>query len=149
MKLRHITPEFMDEIPRGLDPGKLYVCCRYRAVKHLCACGCGAEVNTPLHPTGWTLTCDGVSVSLSPSIGNWSEKCQSHYWIINNKIQWAPKYPRRKILQIRRVRQWEREQYFSAKTKPEIGRIEPERLSIFASMRRCVTRIWHRILRHQ
>ena len=77
---------------------ELHVCCRYHAVKHLCVCGCGAEINTPLHPTGWTLTCDGVSVSLSPSIGNWSEKCQSHYWVINNQIQWVPKYPRRKFL---------------------------------------------------
>ena len=71
MKLRQITPEFVDEIPRELEPGKLYVCCRYRAVKHLCACGCGVAVNIPLHPTGWTLICDGVSVSLWPSIGNW------------------------------------------------------------------------------
>ena len=87
MKLSQITPEFVGEIPRELDPGKLYVCCRYRAVKHLCACGCGVAINTPLHPTGWTLICDGISVSLWPSIGNWSEKCQSHYWIRNNKDQ--------------------------------------------------------------
>ena len=53
MKLRQITPDFVDEIPRELDPGKLYICCRYRAVKHLCACGCGVAINTPLHPTGW------------------------------------------------------------------------------------------------
>ena len=149
MKLRQVTPEFVDEIPRELDPGKLYVCCRYRAVKHLCACGCGAEINTPLHPTGWTLTCDGVSVSLSPSIGNWSEKCQSHYWIINNKIQWEPKYPRHKILQTRRARDLELEQYFSANTKPETGHFEPKRLLILTSMRRCLTRIWHWILRRR
>ena len=91
MKLFNIAPEFVDEIPGELDPGKLYVCCRYRAVKHLCACGCGIGVNTPLHPTGWTLICDGVSVSLWPSIGNWSEKCQSHYSFRNNEIHWASK----------------------------------------------------------
>ena len=147
MKLRQVTPEFVDKIPRELDPGKLYVCCRYRAIKHLCACGCGAEINTPLHPTGWTLTCDGVSVSLSPSIGNWSEKCQSHYWIINNKIQWAPKYPRHKILQTRRARDLELEQYFSANTEPETDHFEPERLPIWMSMRHCLARIWYRILR--
>ena len=47
MKLSQITPEFVGEIPRKLDPGMLYVCCRYRAVKHLCACGCGVAINTP------------------------------------------------------------------------------------------------------
>ena len=106
MKLHQITPEFVDEIPRELEVGKLYVCCRYRAVKHLCACGCGVAVNTPLHPTGWTLICDGVSVSLSPSIGNWSESCQSHYWIRNNRIHWAPKWSRRRIRRGRKAANW-------------------------------------------
>ena len=149
MKLRQITPEFVDQIPRGLDPGKLYVCCRYRAVKHLCACGCGAGINTPLHPTAWTLTCDGVSVSLSPSIGNSSEKCRSHYWIINNRVQWAPKLSRRKILKSRRLLEWDRERYFSTTTSAAKGHFEPERLPIVTSMRRSLTRIWHRIVRRQ
>ena len=147
MKLRQVTPEFVDDIPRGLEPGKLYVCCRYRAVKHLCACGCGAEINTPLHPTGWTLTCDGVSVSLSPSIGNWSEKCQSHYSIVNNRIQWAPRYTKRRILQIRRARDLELEEYFSANTKPKAGHREPVRLPIVTWMQRCLIRISHWISR--
>ena len=47
MKLRQIAPEFVDEIPRNLESGILYICCRYRAVKHLCACGCGVAINTP------------------------------------------------------------------------------------------------------
>ena len=114
MKLRQITPEFVDEIPRELEPGKLYVCCRYRAVMHLCACGCGASISTPLHPTGWTLTCHGVSVSLWPSIGNWSEKCQSHYWIRNSNIHWAPQWSRHKILKTRKARDLELDRYFSA-----------------------------------
>ena len=112
MKLSQITPEFVDEIPRELDPGTLYVCCRYRAVKHLCACGCGVAINIPLHPTGWTLLCDGVSVSLWPSIGNWSEKCQSHYWIRNNRIHWAPRWSRRRIDTGRRARERDLDRYF-------------------------------------
>lgn len=112
MTILEFTPEFVDEIPRDLDPGTLYVCCRYRAVKHLCACGCGVEVNTPLHPTGWTLICDGVSVSLSPSIGNWSEGCQSHYWIRNNRIQWAGGWSRSRIQRGRRRRDLELDRYF-------------------------------------
>ena len=119
MMLRQITPEFVDEIPRALDAGKLYVCCRYRAIKHLCACGCGVPINTPLHPTAWTLICDGVSVTLWPSIGNWSEECQSHYWIRNNTIYWASRWSRHKILKTRATRDSELDGYFRATTPPQ------------------------------
>lgn len=102
MKIRAIAPEFVGEIPRKLEKGTLYVSGRYRAVAHLCACGCGTVINTPLHPTQWTLVCDGVSASLYPSIGNWSEDCQSHYWIRNNRILWAKKLSARKIVRDRR-----------------------------------------------
>ena len=147
MKLRQISPEFVNEIPRELAPGKLYICCPYRAVKHVCACGCGTEINTPLHPTAWTLICDGVSVSLSPSIGNWSEECQSHYWIRNNQIRWASKFSRYEILQTRRKSEWEREQYFNTHTKPEIFYRDPDRLAILLATQRLFSRIWHWIIR--
>ncbi len=120
MKLRQITPEFVDEIPRELEHGILYICCRYRAVKHLCACGCGVAVNIPLYPTGWTLICDGVSVSLWPSIGNWSENCQSHYWIRNNRIEWGPKWSRGRIRRGRKARELELDQYFRATAAPRM-----------------------------
>ena len=149
MKLRQVTPEFVGEIPRELDSGKLYVCCRYRAVKHLCACGCGAEINTPLHPTAWTLMCDGISVSLLPSIGNWSEKCQSHYWIRNNKIHWASKWSRRKILKTRKARDLELEQYFSANTHPETGHSMPKALRMPLSLRGWLTRLFDCIFRRK
>jgi hypothetical protein len=44
---------------------------------------------TPLSPTDWTLIYDGETVTLSPSIGNWSYKCRSHYFIRNSGIVWA------------------------------------------------------------
>lgn len=147
MKLHEITPEFVEEIPRKLDRGKLYVCCRYRAVTHLCACGCGVEINTPLHPTGWTLRYDGVSVSLSPSVGNWSEKCQSHYWITNNQVRWSRMWPRQKIWQTRRARDTELEQYFD--TDPQTGHSVPTRLPFYKSVRDRLTRLWNWILRRQ
>src|SRR5262249_14539462 len=43
----------------------------------------------PLTPTDWELTFDGESITLSPSIGNWSFPCRSHYWIRNNRAEWA------------------------------------------------------------
>ena len=141
MRLHQITPEFVDEIPHELDCEKLYVCGRYRAVKHLCACGCGAAINTPLHPTGWTLICDGVSVSLWPSIGNWSEKCQSHYWIRNNRVDWAPKWSRREIRETRRARDLELDRYFSANAHPDTGGSGPRGASsLVGSLRFWLTR---------
>ena len=135
MKLRQITPEFVDEISRELDPGKLYVCGRYRAVKHLVCVRLRRRDQHPLHPTGWTLICDGVSVSLWPSIGNWSEKCQSHYWIRNNKIHWASKWSRRKILKTRKARDLELKQYFSANAYPETNHSMPKALRWPLSLR--------------
>ena len=147
MNLLQITPEFVDEIPRELDSGKLYVCCRYRAVKHLCACGCGAAISTPLHPTGWTLICDGVSVSLWPSIGNWSERCQSHYWIRNNRVEWAPKWSRQKILKARRASDLYLERYYTTSTDNEMGGLAPRRFSPLKSMRNLLAQFFVRVFR--
>jgi len=48
------------------------------------------KLSQPLGPTDWKLTFDGESVSLYPSVGNWNFPCQSHYWIQENKVRWAP-----------------------------------------------------------
>ena len=80
---------FVDSVPENMDGGVIYVSVKYRSVMHLCACGCGSEVVTPLSPTDWRLTFDGVSVSLDPSVGNWSLACRPHYFIRGNKAVWA------------------------------------------------------------
>lgn len=84
--LKHRFVEFM---PDELEQGVIYISLEYGSVIHLCACGCGEEVNTPLSPTGWKLTYNGKVVTLHPSIGNWSYDCRSHYWIQNGEIVWA------------------------------------------------------------
>lgn len=43
------------------------------------------------------MTFDGETITLYPSIGNWSFPCQSHYWITNNKVRWAPKWTKEEI----------------------------------------------------
>ena len=149
MKLREVTPDFVDEIPRELESGKLYVCCRYRAVKHLCACGCGVAINTPLHPTGWTLICDGVSVSLWPSIGNWSESCQSHYWIRNSRIEWSPTWSKRKILRGRAARKRERDRFFTASTSRRIGQFAREDIHKPTFLRGWLMRLIDRLMRRK
>ena len=142
MRRRQISPEFVDEIPRELEPGTLYVCCRYRAVKHLCACGCGIPVSTPLHPTAWTLSCDGVSVSLWPSIGNWSENCQSHYWISNNRIHWAQRWSRSKISKVRKARVLAVDKYYSANMNPEWDNDVRVRSRVFRSLSGWLGQLW-------
>jgi hypothetical protein len=32
---------------------------------------------------------DGETVSLDPSIGNWSFPCRSHYWLVRGGVNWA------------------------------------------------------------
>ena len=82
--------EFVEHIPEKLEKGVLYISIPHTVAIHLCACGCGEEVVTPLHPkTGWTLIFNGVDISLRPSIGNWNFSCRSHYFITNNKIVWC------------------------------------------------------------
>jgi hypothetical protein len=92
--LRH---EFVEFIPDDLQPGTIYVSIRFATASHLCCCGCGNKVVTPLRPTDWKLIFDGKTVSLDPSIGNWSFACQSHYWIVRNKIKWARRWTQEEI----------------------------------------------------
>ena len=84
-----LRPEFVDCIPENLDRGVLYISRRYKTATHLCCCGCEREVVTPLNPAKWRLAEKNGMVSLSPSVGNWSFPCQSHYWIEGNRVRWA------------------------------------------------------------
>lgn len=87
-RLTRIRPEFVTFAPEVLEPGVAYVSMEYATVLHLCCCGCASQVVTPLAPARWHLTFDGESISLNPSIGNWSFPCQSHYWIRRNQVLW-------------------------------------------------------------
>lgn len=92
MKNTSIRPEFVDIIPNHLEEGVLYICERYKTAIHKCCCGCGEEVVPPLSPVDWSIRIEGKGViSLSPSIGNWSFVCKSHYWISKNQVLWAGK----------------------------------------------------------
>ena len=87
MNLRHTFEfEFVEFVPKALEPGKLYISIEYRTAVHSCFCGCGMKVVTPIRPHEWQLAYDGEAVTLSPSIGNWSFPCQSHYWLRANRV---------------------------------------------------------------
>ena len=48
-----VRHEFVDFIPDILEDGVVYISVTYATALHLCCCGCGSEVVTPLSPTGW------------------------------------------------------------------------------------------------
>ena len=88
---------FVEIIPDAVEDDVLYISLKYCAAIHKCVCGCGNEVVTPISPTDWKLIFDGKTVSLSPSIGNWSFNCQSHYWIKRNEIVYAREWDKEEI----------------------------------------------------
>jgi hypothetical protein len=90
MRRTQLRPNFVEFIPERMDKGVLYISRRYNTASHLCCCGCGLEVVTPLNPAKWHLSehPEGT-VSLMPSVGNWSFPCKSHYFVMRNRIQWA------------------------------------------------------------
>lgn len=90
MRRDRVEHRFVDSMPETLEEGVLYVSIPYAIAMHLCVCGCGHDVVTPFSPTDWAVIYDGVSVSLKPSIGNWSFPCQSHYFIERDRVHWAP-----------------------------------------------------------
>ncbi len=113
-RIEKIKTEFVDFIPGTLQEGTLYVSRKYHTASHLCACGCGSKVVTPLNPSGWNLTTKRGKTTLYPSIGNGSFACESHYWIREDKIEWAPKLSRHQIELSRTSDRRAQEQYFDA-----------------------------------
>jgi hypothetical protein len=97
MKVQHLTHEFVESVPQDLEPAVLYISMNFATTLHLCCCGCGNEVVLPLKPSAWQLTFDGKSISLSPSVGNWSFPCRSHYWIDRGRVRPARKWSRAEV----------------------------------------------------
>lgn len=85
-----IQHRYVEFIPKDLDEGVLYISTRFKTASHLCCCGCGNKVVTPLNPAKWQLFDHSSTVSLSPSIGLGSLPCRSHYWIRRSRIDWYP-----------------------------------------------------------
>ena len=89
MTISRLNSQFVEHFPERLEPGELYLAMEFATAAHLCACGCGNKVITPFSPTDWQMFFDGETVSLKPSIGNWSFRCRSHYWVRSGRILWA------------------------------------------------------------
>lgn len=99
-------------VPREISPGILYVSAEYKVAAHLCACGCGNKVVTPLGPAEWTFSEKGGRPSLMPSIGNWQLPCRSHYLITEGAIRWAGQFSDAQVLAGRRGEEQRRQAYY-------------------------------------
>jgi hypothetical protein len=102
-RLESIGYEVVDLMPKALDQGILYVSIEYAVAVHLCCCGCGNRVVTPLNPAQWNVTFDGETVSLSPSVGSHDLACASHYWIRRGRVRWACQWDKDEVAAGRRA----------------------------------------------
>lgn len=101
MRLKTVRHAFVEHIPKLLEEGVVYVSIEYGTAVHRCCCGCGDEVVTPLTPVDWSVIYDGETISLDPSVGNWSLDCRSHYWITRGRVHRAPSWSDEEIAENR------------------------------------------------
>jgi hypothetical protein len=100
-------------MPAKLEPGVLYVAEEFSTAAHLCVCGCGSKIRTPLGPAEWSLRDTAAGPTLHPSIGNWQRSCRSHYWIINGQVEWSEQWTPEQIVAGRAREQIRRERYYA------------------------------------
>lgn len=107
IKLEHVY-----YMPKELKPYVLYVSKEFKTATHLCACGCGAKIRTPLTSTDWSLEETANGPTLLPSVGNWQQACKSHYWIHQGEVRWADKWTPEQIAMGRRGEEERRRLYY-------------------------------------
>lgn len=108
-----IKLQYVHYMPNDLEASILYVSREFGAAAHLCACGCNTKIRTPLGPTEWSLEESNDGPSLSPSIGNWQQACQSHYWIERGEIRWSGKWSAEQIIEGRNSEASRRHSYYN------------------------------------
>jgi hypothetical protein len=126
MRYTHLEHEFVEQLPEHLQAGVLYISMKYAIASHQCCCGCGEEVVTPFTPTDWKLIFDGETVSLHPSIGNWSFTCRSHYFIRNGQVIEAATWDEKQIDDNRQKDKVVKASYYSKLEPTDIVKPTPD-----------------------
>lgn len=111
MKIRLQHVHYM---PKVLEEGVLYVSEEFGTSAHLCVCGCGSKIRTPLGPTEWSFKESPLGPTLHPSIGNWQQACKSHYFISQGNIIWAGQWSPEEIKAGRTAEESRRKAYYDA-----------------------------------
>lgn len=150
--IRHQTLEhrFVRNVPRELEPGILYISMEYATAVHSCCCGCGERVVTPFTPTDWKMTFDGDSMSLYPSVGNWNQKCRSHYVITRSRVVEAGPWSDKQIEAERHRDKQAKAAYYDQFEGHNYGAITPPTEAVSKSTTpsgtsRTSTNLWSRI----
>lgn len=113
--------ELVQFMPKELKPGILYVAEEFGAAAHLCACGCGSKIRTPLGPVDWSLEETANGPTLYPSIGNWQQACKSHYWIFEGEIIWEDAWSPKQIQADRKREQKRARAYYDRLDRNRMG----------------------------
>lgn len=115
MKVMSIMPIYVTFIPplKEMRKAELYISCEYSTASHLCCCGCGREVVTPLNPAKWSLSFQDGRVTMCPSIGSWQLPCKSHYFFKDNLVVWMPEYSQEEIRDVQRIDDMAVKNYFA------------------------------------
>jgi hypothetical protein len=116
-KIERMRLERVHYMPKILESGVVYASEEFGAAAHICACGCGAKIRTPLSPAEWRLDETGDGPSLSPSVGNWQQPCRSHYWIWRGEVEWCGDMTEAQIQAGRRLEHSRRTKYFAKREK--------------------------------
>jgi hypothetical protein len=122
-KLKHIRLERVHYVPKTLVHGVLYVSEEFDAAVHLCACGCGSKVSTPLGPTEWRFQESPAGPTLTPSVGSWQLPCKSHYFIRNGNIVWSGRWTPEQVAAGRKKEEHRRRAYYDALDRKRGGRV--------------------------
>jgi hypothetical protein len=109
MKIRLQRVHYM---PKDLEEGVLYVSEEFDTAAHLCPCGCGSKIRTPLGPTEWSFEDTSMGPTLYPSIGNWQQACKSHYWIRQGNVIWSNQWTPEEIEAGRNAEELRRKIYY-------------------------------------
>ena len=112
--MKVIALQHVKYMPKELTQGILHVSMEYAIAGHLCACGCGAKVITPLGPVEWTYAEKNGRPTLYPSIGNWQLPCRSHYFITDGRIHFAGQWSEAQIVAGRHAEEQRRQAYYRA-----------------------------------
>lgn len=138
--------KFVEVIPRVLDERVLYVSIEHAIAVHLCACGCGRKVVTPLAPIHWKLIFDGRSVSLTPSIGNHAFPCKSHYWIECGKVCWSYEMSDEEVADVRVYAKITQRHFYGQHQNKADNPCEPKPMSTTIDAQAIKPRPWWRRL---
>jgi len=123
-KLTRIKLLKVHYVPKTLEPGVLYVSDEFGAALHLCACGCGTKVSTPVGPTDWAVEETPAGPTLMPSVGNWQFPCKSHYFIREGRIVWAGSWTPEQITLGRKAEEKRHLAYFANRARQRGGTLQ-------------------------